>query len=223
LKLYGSDALPKVDEAHYNIDHFYPGVNADKRTAFRGETLRVGDHVPSFRLPTVDGDFVVLENALSESHVALIFGSYSAPPCVAETPDIDKVFRMFSPKTVNILFVYTREIHPNEPLPPANKLLSPHRTMAQKVAQAKAFRDDLEITMPVCVDDLAGTLHLSFGGLPFSAAVIHQNGVLIHRSEWADADLLRALFLNIERAERMAEGGRSPRLRTTSYCETMWF
>ena len=37
--------------------------------------------------------------------------------------------------------------------------------------------------MTVAVDDLAGTVHLTYGGLPFCAAIVRRDGVLVHREE----------------------------------------
>ena len=84
---------------------------------------------------------------------------------------------------------------------------------------ARKLAADLSPDMTVAVDDLAGTVHLTYGGLPFCAAIVRRDGVLVHREEWASAAQLRAVIANLTQADRRLAAGEQARL---SLSETLW-
>ena len=210
-----SERLPTAAE-HYNVPAYYRTINREIRRAYAGQPLRVGQPAPSFRLPTVDGGQADLDEMRSRGHVVLIFGCYSAPPCVRELPEIDQLAAALPPGLA-MLFVYTREIHPNEDLPQGR--FAPHDSLGAKLAVARRFRDDLGLRMTVAADDLEGTVHQAYGTLPFCAAVVRRDGALVHRSEWASADQLAAVIANLAQADRRMVAGEQPRM---SLNETLW-
>jgi hypothetical protein len=219
MTIHDPEPTSEAAAHHYNVDTYYRAINLDDRAAFRGTGLRVGHPAPSFRLESVDGDMVDLDQLRATSHVGLVFGSYSAPPVILGMPAIDELYASLPP-TATIVFVYTREIHPNQEMPPTHRMHLPHhQTMEQKLAQAQQFRDEMKLRLPVLVDDLAGTVHRAYGCLPFSAAAVHRNGTLVHRQEWASADLLGAVMNNLLEGDRRREAGAPGR---SSYAETIW-
>ena len=156
---------------HYNVAAYYREVNRAARRAYAGEALRVGMRAPEFRLPTLDGQAADLSELLRDGHVVLVFGCYSAPPCVRELPEIDRLAAQQLPG-FRMIFIYTREIHPDENLPQGR--FPSHRTMNDKVTAARMLQRDLGVQMTVAIDDLAGTVHLAYGGLPFCAVIVRQ-------------------------------------------------
>ena len=210
-----TERLPPAAE-HYNVPAYYREINRDARRAYAGQPLRAGQPAPSFRLPTVDGGQADLDELRRDAHVVLIFGCYSAPPCVRELPEIDTLAAALPPGLA-MLFVYTREIHPNEDLPYGR--FAPHESLAAKLAVARRLRDDLGLHMTVAADDLAGTVHRAYGGLPFCAAVVRRDGLLVHRSEWASAGQLAAVIANLAQADQRLAAGEQPRM---SLSETLW-
>jgi hypothetical protein len=195
-----------LDAGHYNIDRYHKDVNAGPRDVFRDRPpVRVGQQAPRFALPTVDGGTCALEALLADGHVVCLFGSFSAPPCLMERPALE---RLAARADARFVFVYTREIHPGERLPP-------HRSPVQKTAQARAFRDHLGLAMPVCVDDLDGAVHRAFGGMPFMSVVVHRGGTVVHRSEWASAAELERFLGNLAERDAARASGRSGRLSWT--------
>jgi Redoxin len=201
---------------HYNITAYYREVNRAARRAYAGEALRVGMQAPGFKLPTLDGQAADLDQLLGDGHVVLIFGCYSAPPCVRELPEMERLAARGLPG-FRMIFVYTREVHPGEDLPQGR--FPAHRTLDDKVAAARMLQRDLGLTMTVAVDDLAGTVHLAYGELPFCAVIVRADGVLVHREEWASADQLGYVMANLADADRRRAGGAVPRL---SLSETLW-
>jgi hypothetical protein len=200
----------------YNVPAYYRQINRELRRAYAGQPLRVGQAAPSFRLPTVDGGQADLDQLRRDGHVVVIFGCYSAPPCVRELPEIDQLAAALPPGLA-MVFIYTREIHPNEDLPYGR--FAPHDSLAAKLAVARRFRDDLGLHMTVTADDLEGPVHRAYGGLPFCAAVVRRDGLLVHRSEWASAGQLAAVIANLAEADQRLAAGEQPRM---SLSETLW-
>lgn len=206
----------------YNVAHYAQPINVEARRAFRGTQLRVGHRAPDFRLPTVQPDGEVsLAEATARGPVALVFGCLSAPPCVRELPAINALAQSGTAAAgagagagagARIVFVYTREAHPGE-------LLPAHHTMSQKASAARRLKEELGSSLTVAVDDLDGTTHRAYGGLPFMAVMVDRDGLVVHRSEWANAAQLAAVFDNLASFDAPGEGD-LPHL--VSYCETLW-
>lgn len=200
----------------YNIDSYYREVNRDLHSAFPRFPVAVGGYAPAFELPTTEGTTVALDRLLSRGHVVLLFGCYSAPPCVKEMPEFNRLGRRLG-DGFRLVFVYTREIHPNESLPYG--FFPPHRTIADKIAVATRMREDLGMDMTVAVDDLEGSTHLAYGGLPYFAMVVRSDGLVIHRSQWASVTQLESVTSNLAVWDQRTAAGQQPRM---SYSETLW-
>lgn len=202
----------------YNIRSHYLDVSTDLRRAFRHGPLRVDSTVPPISLITLEGEPFEVSSLLREHHVALVFGSYSAPPCTLELAALERLGRSLEESGSRLVFVYTREIHPNEPLPPDGLVIPTHTTLADKVGWARRLKDDFALTMPVLVDSLSGTVHRAFGALPFQAVVIDRDGILVFRSEWVDVAQLAAVLANLDERDRIAASGSF----RNSYSEGLW-
>lgn len=188
----------------YNIETYYRDINDATRAAFPSTSPRVGEPGPAFRLPLVGGGTTALGDLLAQGHVVLIFGCFTAPPAVAQLPALESLHRTYGGRGFSFVFVYTREIHPGENIPP-------HRTMEQKLGQASRMKDYARITFPVAADDLEGSVHRGYGGLPSMACVVNRQGSLIYRGTWTDADMIREVLENQllrDRAEGGAQRGR---------------
>ena len=79
----------------------------------------------------------------------------------------------------SFVFVYTREAHPGENYPA-------HRSLEQKMSQAGALKERLNVARPVLVDDLEGTGHEKYGMLPNMIYIISSTGRVLFRSDWTD-------------------------------------
>jgi hypothetical protein len=80
--------------------------------------------------------------------------------------------------------IYVREAHPGERYPAPD-------SFETKLAHARNFKRLEEIPWPVLVDDLAGTVHRAYGGLPNAAYVIDAEGRVAFKDQWASASALR--------------------------------
>ena len=189
----------------YNIETYYRAITDEARISFPNRSPRVGEQAPAFRLPVVGGGEVDLTELCSRGHVVLVFGCFTAPPCMAQLPALESLHRTYGGRGFSFLFVYTREIHPGENFPL-------HRTLEQKLDQASRMKDYARITFPVAVDDLAGTVHQAYGGLPSMACAVHQNGNLFYRGSWTEADVIREVLENELLRDRAVAQSRRGRL-----------
>lgn len=189
----------------YNIETYRRDINYAAREAFPAHEPRVGQAASDFQLPLVGGGTVQLSSLLAQGHVALVFGCFTAPPAVAQLPALESLHRTYGGRGFSFLFVYTREIHPGESF-------SPHGTMEQKLEQASRMRDYARISFPVAADDLSGTVHLAYGGLPSMACVIHRDGTLLYRGSWTEAEVIHDILENVLRREQAEAAGQRGRV-----------
>jgi hypothetical protein len=197
----------------YNIDSYKLELNDPQRAAFPNHAVRVGKPAPAFTFPTVDGDPLSLTELCARGHVVLIFGCFTAPPAMAQLGPLEALHRTYGGRGFNFVFVYTREVHPGENFPP-------HQSMEQKTSQARRMRDHARISFPVAVDDLEGTVHNGYGGMPSFAIVIHRDGTVIARMTWTQSEQIQIILENLLRREKgEAEGelGRLSHVEWTSY------
>ena len=100
------------------------------------------------------------------------------------------------------LFIYTREAHPGEQLPQ-------HTSFTQKLAQARAFRDEQGVRRRILVDALDGPVHRLYGALPNMTWIILRRGTIAYKAAWTDAGDVRVALEQIERlGEMRRQGGR---------------
>ena len=81
---------------------------------------------------------------------------------------------------VGSVFLYTHEAHPGANYPP-------HRTMADKARAAQALREVYGVNRPIYLDDVAGDMHITFGGMANMTWIFTKAGIALYRSRWTDA------------------------------------
>ena len=79
----------------------------------------------------------------------------------------------------------------------------PYQTYAQKLASARAYKRDEGIPWPVLVDDLAGTVHATYGSMSDPVYLIDAAGRVALYGMWTNATKLRQAI-----DELLAQGGR---------------
>jgi hypothetical protein len=197
----------------YNIDTYTRDLNDDPRRAFPTFPVRVGGSAPTFKLPLIDGGAIDFSELLGRDHLVLVFGCFTAPPSMAQMVPLENLHRTYGGRGFSFLYVYTREVHPGEYYPP-------HRSMEQKIEQARKMRDRMRITFPVAVDDVEGTVHRAYGDLPSFAIVIHRDGTVIARMQWTQAEQIRLVLENLllrDRDEAENHRGRLSYVEWISY------
>jgi len=198
----GGGQLSRAEQ--YNIDTYRRDLNDPQRAAFPNLAVRAGKPAPDFTLPTVDRESISLQQLRDGGHVVVVFGCFTAPPAMAQLGPLEALHRTYGGRGFSFVFIYTREVHPGENVPP-------HRSLAQKVDHARRMRDHARITMPVAVDDLEGTVHNTYGGMPSFACVVHRDGTVIGRSTWTQSEFIQTVLENLlrrDKAEAADERGR---------------
>ena len=105
----------------------------------------------------------------------------------------------FSPQGVTFVFVYTREAHPSD------RYLC-HANMEQKLVDARDMVTRWQISRPMLVDDLEGTVHRAYGTLPNMSYIVNAGGTILYRASWTDPRSIRVALEQI-----LYERGQAPR------------
>jgi len=109
--------------------------------------------------------------------------------------------REYAEKGFTFVFVYTREAHPGENY-------GAHRSMEQKLAHARAFKEQDKIERHILIDDLVGTGHKLYGELPNMTYLVGRGGRVLFRSDWTDPptiELVLNYLLNVRARRREGE------------------
>ena len=142
----------------YNYAHFTGDLLRELvQSPFSGP--QPGDYAPDFRATTTDGTSVRLSDYRGRKNVLLVFGSVTCPMTAASIGGINELYDEFGGEDVEFLFVYVREAHPGE-------RIGAHGSDHDKVAAANLIREEEDLQMPVVVDDLRGSIHRKYSGLP---------------------------------------------------------
>jgi peroxiredoxin len=149
-----------------------------------GDAPDPGERAPDFELRTIDGDKIRLSDYHDDKNVLLTFGSSTCPLTAASISGLRDLHDDFSDEDVEFLFVYVREAHPGEELPP-------HHNMNDKVQAAELLRDEEELAMPILVDDLSGKVHRKYSGQPNPSFLIDKSGRIAYRQLATDPSALR--------------------------------
>jgi peroxiredoxin len=161
----------------YNYEHFSRRLLQELASAsFPGP--EAGDRAPDFRAATLEGETLRLEDFRGKKNVLLLFGSATCPMTAVSVGRINELYDHFRGDDVEFLFIYVREAHPGE-------LIRAHRSNVEKREAAHTLRDEEELAMPVLVDDLRGSIHRKYSGLPSPAFLIDKAGRVAFRSRWA--------------------------------------
>jgi len=116
---------------------------------------------------------------------------------------LEPMAREYEPQGYRFLFVYTREAHPGEHY-------GLHRSMEQKLAHARTFRERGHIARPILVDDLVGTGHKLYGSLPNMTSILGHGGRVLFRTDWTDPPTIEMFLTYLLRARDRRRSGERP-------------
>jgi alkyl hydroperoxide reductase subunit AhpC len=168
-----------------------------------GDTLpaKVGAPAPEFEARSLEGGTARLKQMRAGRHVVLMAGAVTSPMCAVEIPAMNRLQEEFGDRGVSFYLVYTRESHPAERYPP-------HASFEEKVSRARELRTLENVRFPILVDDLAGTIHRTYGPWPNALFVVHRDGRLVYRTNMANAKALRQFLEDLLTADLRAVEGR---------------
>lgn len=115
---------------------------------------------------------------------------------------MDAILADYQDRGIQSIFIYVREAHPGEYYPN-------HDTFERKLAHAREMQRIFEMRRPILVDDLTGTAHRAFGGLPNMTYIINSAHTIVFRSDWTDPPTVRAaLDYLLDAQERRRNGAK---------------
>jgi peroxiredoxin len=166
---------------NYNYERF-SRERLDEFVNARFTGPEAGEPAPDFSAESLDGEIVRLSDYQGKKNVLLLFGSATCPMTAATVSELSALYDEFRDE-VEFLFVYVREAHPGEHV-------AAHGSMDEKIAAAQLLRDAEDLEMPVLVDDLRGSIHRRYSGLPHPAFLIDKSGNVAFRSMWTNPEAL---------------------------------
>ncbi|MAZ77240.1 MAG: hypothetical protein CMF39_00990 [Legionellaceae bacterium] len=152
---------------NYNYTHFRKKFANTEH--FAGP--KINHKAPDFEARTLDDKTVRLSDYF-DKHVVLSCGSITCPAYISKINAMNKLQEQFT--DCHFLLLYTRETHPGSHIPP-------HKLFVDKLKQAKHLRRLEKEKRTIIVDDINGTAHLRYGGLPNFCYVINKNGEVYYR------------------------------------------
>jgi alkyl hydroperoxide reductase subunit AhpC len=156
---------------------------------------RAGEEAPDFRAKTLSGESIHLSDYRGKKNVVLMFGSATCPMTANSITGIQQLYERVRGDEIEFLFVYTREAHPGEKIPA-------HVSLAGKIEAAMLLRDDEDLTMPIVIDDLRGSVHRKYSKLPNPAYLIDLSGRVVFRCMWANAAALEKAITELLELQR---------------------
>lgn len=156
-----------------------------------------GEQAPDFSAESLEEGTVRLSDYQGSKNVLLVFGSATCPMTAATIGEINALYDEFRDE-VEFLFVYVREAHPGERIPA-------HASMDEKAAAARLLREAEDLEMPMLVDDLRGSIHRAYSGLPNPAFLIDKSRRVAFRSMWANPEGLAAAIDELLEVEEERE------------------
>lgn len=161
----------------YNYKHFSRKVLGEIGEAFTSGP-EPGARAPDFKAAALDGETVRLSDYEGRKNVLLVFGSATCPMTAGSIRGINELYNELRGDEIEFLFIYSREAHPGEKIPA-------HRSIREKMRAARILRDEEDVQMPIVVDDLGGSIHRKYSGLPSPAFLVDKSGRIAFRSMWA--------------------------------------
>ncbi len=154
----------------YNYRHFGPEYY-DFRN-FDGP--EPGDNAPDFEAVTLEGQTVEFSDFRGR-WVVLETGSLTCPITDSKVHVMDELNKRF--EDVEFILLYTREAHPGEHY-------EAHTSLEDKLERARTFLAEYDVERTVLVDEIEGTAHRKYGGMPNSVHIVNPDGVVVMRGDW---------------------------------------
>jgi thiol-disulfide isomerase/thioredoxin len=177
----------------YNYRSHKEGVSPwdDFRTSSK---IRVGKVAPDFVATDLDSKVVTLSSCRGKKNVVLQFGCVTCAPFIERVNSgeaaLESLHEKYREKGFEFFIVYTREAHPGSQL-------THHDSIQKNRGHAEILRTDESLEIPIIVDDLAGTIHRSYGSLPYMIFVINKEGIIVYRADRSDPTQLPPILDNL--------------------------
>ena len=148
----------------------------------------IGSQAIDFELLATNGEVFRLSDHLGKP-VVFMFVAITCPPAVMQRDAWTELRKKYNEDEVEFVMVYSIEQHPGER---GYKEFSHPTNFQEKMAYAKMFSEKTDIS--VVVDSYEGTVLGLYDRLPNPSYVIDENGTIVFKSTWADADKIETVI-----------------------------
>ncbi|MEM6795840.1 MAG: deiodinase-like protein [Acidobacteriota bacterium] len=163
---------------------------------FADQAPAEGAAAPLFELQDLEGAPVQLAELIGDKPVVVQLGSHSCPVYRYRRHTMDNLWEEYEGR-VHFLVVYTREAHPvgsespyrdGEWDPMINRLtgarVAEPQTLEERRETASYSRQELELPVPVLVDDMENSVWSAYGAAASPGFVIDTEGRIALRQVW---------------------------------------
>lgn len=165
-----------VDTSDYNYEHF--AASQYSHGTFDGPNI--GESAVDFTLSDTDGNEHSLSDYLGQ-FVVIETGSLTCPQYVSRIQPMSRIFGEHP--DVAFLTIYVREAHPGSRIPQ-------HANLQDKTLLASRLSTEEAEMRTLLVDELAGTVHQSYGAWPNMVYIVSPDGNVAFRGMWNNPDIV---------------------------------
>lgn len=171
-----------VDEAAY-ADYNYLHFDRDAYVTAGQRRVAAGGPALDQTIYDLDGNEVQLSTLWQDRPVVIEFGSVSCPVFDSRISPMEQLANEYQGRA-DFYVLYTREAHPGQNYPA-------HQSLTNKIGFARDLKRIESIERTMLVDDVAGTMHRTYGAWSDSAYIIGRDGVVAFLAQWNEPDKLR--------------------------------
>lgn len=160
----------------------YEGFSARDYDFDNATGPQCGEKAPNCQVSDLDGNLRHLLNFEGE-FLVLEMGSLSCPLFQTRRGSMQTLET--GDTRISNAILYVREAHPGADIPQ-------HKSFDDKRSCAHRLKVEDNEARTVFVDDLEGTAHNAYGGMPNTVFIINRNGCVVFRGEWNDTTATQA-------------------------------
>lgn len=175
----------------YRFENFNIGIMMDDMR-FSKKALKPGQVLPNVEVYLSNNTPQKLHELVSKKALLIVTGSLTCPMTLSSLPDLTELEVEFG-TDISFVLLYVREAHPGENHPQP-------QTFMRKLTNAETLSNNHNVSWPVIIDDMDGTLHNLLDTKPNSVHLINNQGQILFQSLWAgDSGPLKIALSQVEK------------------------
>ncbi len=172
-----------------------PAAPAAGLAVSEGDLTRVGEPAPEITLRDLKGKPTPLRQLVKTRPLVVVNGSYTSPIFRERVRDLRELRRSLGPRA-DVCVVYVAEAHPAgewdvERNRDAGISVTAHDTLEARTAAAEKARKQLDIDLPIFVDELSDAYLKSVHTRPNAAVVLRRDGSVAFFQNWFEPHALQ--------------------------------
>lgn len=148
---------------------------------------KTGEKLIDMKLYDLKGKEVKISDYLDKPLI-LETGSLTCPMYTGRIDTMEQMRKQYP--DFNFMLVYVREAHPGERTPA-------HKTLQDKISEAKKIQPSYDDNRTILVDDVAGTFHKAYGPLPNIIYIFNTEGLVLFRGDWNHDETIKDILKTV--------------------------